>query len=53
MQADGNLVVYTVSSFPLWASHTSGYPNATLAIQNDGNMAIYWSGVAIWATNTC
>jgi len=53
-QSDGNLVVYAPDSRALWSSNTWGNPNATLALQNDGNVVIYRQsdGRAIWATHT-
>lgn len=45
-QADGNLVVYYIRQndgtqlIPVWDSHTYGHPNATLSVQDDGNLVI-------------
>jgi hypothetical protein len=53
MQADGNFVLYTAASKPLWASNTSGKKGAYLAIQDDGNLVVYAAGgTAIWASHT-
>lgn len=60
-QNDGNLVIYTARTQPLWSSNTWGIYNSTnqntLVMQNDGNLVLYQGGVnflgrAIWATGT-
>ena len=54
MQSDGNFVTYDKANKVIWASNTNyggGY-SYSLALQNDGNLVIYKSGQAIWATNT-
>ncbi len=36
-----------------WATFTSGYPGAYVAVQNDGNVVLYSSSaVSLWASNT-
>lgn len=36
-----------------WATFTSGYPGAYVAVQNDGNLVLYSSsGDSLWASNT-
>jgi hypothetical protein len=51
-QIDGNLVAYARTN-AVWNSGTSGNENATLIVQDDGNLIIRRAGpVAIWATNT-
>ncbi len=36
-----------------WATFTSGYPGAYVAVQNDGNLVLYSSSsAALWASNT-
>jgi hypothetical protein len=56
MQSDGNLVEYSASGAPIWASATnqaSGAPGAYAIMQGDGNFVIYnTSGQALWATGT-
>ena len=54
MQADGNLVLYNVSSQPIWASNTTGNPGAYLVNQaSDGNLVVYSaSGQALWNSGT-
>jgi phosphoribosyl-AMP cyclohydrolase len=50
MQTDGNLVVYSKSRKPLWASNTSRHGGAFLAVQNDGNVVIYSKAKkALWS----
>lgn len=54
MQSDGNFVTYDKAGTVRWASNTAygtGY-TYSLAMQTDGNLVIYKSGEAIWATNT-
>ena len=41
MQSDGNLVLYTSSSQPLWDSQTSGHLGAYARFQTDGNFVVY------------
>lgn len=52
MQGDGNLVVYSPAGDPLWASNTAGRANATLQLEDSGDLAIYSGGRAVWRTNT-
>lgn len=53
MQADGNLVLYTLNINPLWASNTNGKPVVKAVMQGDGNFVLYdTSNHAYWATNT-
>jgi hypothetical protein len=53
MQADGNFVVYTPTSTPLWNTYTSSHPGSYLVVQNDGNVVIYApNGAAVWSTGT-
>jgi hypothetical protein len=53
MQSDGNLVLYTSSGTPVWATGTPGNPGAYLEVQNDANLVIYSpSGTALWPTGT-
>ena len=57
MQGDGNLVVYNdpfISWTPIWNSGTPGYWNSWLALQNDGNMVLYYPGGSYtWNSQTC
>jgi hypothetical protein len=49
MQWDGNLVLYDGASQPVWASGTSGFPNAYLTVENAGHLVINDAGnVTIW-----
>ena len=50
MQGDGNLVLYSTHSHPLFASGTDRHPGATAFIQDDGNFVIYAGGAALWAS---
>jgi hypothetical protein len=52
-QNDGNLVLYSRSGTPLWATGTNAKGNV-LAVQSDGNVVMYGSywGQVLWATNT-
>jgi hypothetical protein len=50
LQGDGNLVVYSSSSQPLWASKTDGNPGAYLALSDDGGLAlISTGGCTLWS----
>ncbi|MFD7094638.1 hypothetical protein [Streptomyces xanthophaeus] len=51
MQADGNLVSYDAAMRPLWNSGTHRHPGAHLAVQNGGNIAVYYGGTPIWWSN--
>lgn len=51
MQADGNLVSYDAAMRPLWNSATDRRWGAHLAIQNGGNIAVYYGGDPIWWSN--
>lgn len=51
-QADGNLVLYSVSS-PLWASGTLGRGVGKAVMQGDGNLVIYnAANQPLWASGT-
>jgi hypothetical protein len=53
LQEDGNLVLYSQDSQPLWASGTDGQDVSTATMQDDGNLVLYSSGGdAVWAANT-
>ena len=54
MQADGNLTIYDAVDKCIWASGTTGNPNAYFAAQDDGNLVIYASDHtrALWETRT-
>ncbi|MGW6617961.1 hypothetical protein ACWGA0_31475 [Streptomyces erythrochromogenes] len=51
MQADGNLVSYDAAMRPLWNSATDRHWGAHLAVQNGGNIAVYYGGTPIWWSN--
>jgi parallel beta-helix repeat protein len=56
MQADGNLVLYSVTGTPLWSTATSGNPGARLVVQNDGNLVVYSpspGNTPLWSSGTC
>lgn len=56
-QADGNLVLYTATGAPVWASNTNGRGKA-LAFQFDGNLVVYrvdgtiTPADALWSSGT-
>lgn len=51
MQADGNLVLYdNVKKRVMWAAGTSG-PGNSAFFQSDGNLVVYNSHQALWASN--
>ena len=53
MQADGNLVIYSPTGEPHWATGTDGFPNSSLVLQADGNVVIYSTdGRVLWHSNT-
>ena len=52
MQGDGNLVGYTDSGVPTWASNSARSGGNRLVVQNNGNVVIYSSTRAVWASNT-
>ena len=53
MQDDGNLVLYSQSGKPHWASGTNGKAAAGCIMQADGNLVIYgFERNALWASNT-
>jgi hypothetical protein len=52
---DGNFVLYTASGAPVWASNTVKKDHSLvpgLAMQDDGNVVVYHSGMPVWATGT-
>jgi hypothetical protein len=55
LQTDGNFVVYAAAGVALWSAGSSG-SNPTLAVQEDGNIAVYATNAngqyAAWASNT-
>jgi hypothetical protein len=54
-QGDANLVVRNCDGAAIWASGTHTYPNAVLAFQANGNLAIYATtsaSTALWSTKT-
>ncbi|WP_438392708.1 curculin (mannose-binding) lectin [Caballeronia sp. DA-9] len=50
MQTDGNFVLYNAANKAVWDTETFR-PNSTLAMQDDGDVGIYWQR-SIWASNT-
>ncbi len=49
---DGNLVLYSPTGEPVWASNTSNKGATVLKMQKDGNLVIYGASGPLWATNT-
>ncbi|WP_037571481.1 polymorphic toxin-type HINT domain-containing protein [Phaeacidiphilus oryzae] len=54
MQADGNLVLYSLQSGQaIWSSNTAGHPGASAAMQTDGNFTVKdTDGTILWSTGT-
>ena len=62
MQGDGNLVLYTESNTPVWATRTEGSGAIRASLQDDGNLVLYTKEVerrfrrdepvAVWASQT-
>ena len=62
MQGDGNLVLYTESNTPVWATRTQGLGAVRASLQEDGNLVLYTKDVerrfrrdvpaAVWASHT-
>ena len=62
MQGDGNLVLYTESNTPVWATRTQGKGAVRASLQDDGNLVLYTKEVerrfrrdvpvAVWASHT-
>jgi hypothetical protein len=52
MQGDGNLVFYTATNQPKWATMTHGKTVTHCIMQTDGNLVIYNNTVPVWASDT-
>jgi hypothetical protein len=54
MRGDGNFVVYRNDDWStLWSSGTDGHPEASVVMQDDGDLVIYASdGKRLWSTAT-
>ncbi len=53
MQADGNLVEYSVGGQALWATGTHGDDGAHALMQANGNLALYdTAGAVLWSSNS-
>jgi hypothetical protein len=51
MQTDGNLVVYSASGTPLFATGARGDAGSRLVVQTDGNAVVYaGSGAPLWSS---
>jgi LysM domain len=48
MQGDGNLVLYTESNTPVWATRTQGSGAVRASLQDDGNLVLYTKEVERW-----
>lgn len=51
-QTDGNLVLYSPTGKPIWATGTEGQGADRFAIQSDGNVVLYAGNKVLWASNT-
>ncbi|MEV6972505.1 hypothetical protein [Kitasatospora sp. NPDC093806] len=51
VQDDGNLTAYDAAWRPLWESRTGRHPGAYLAIQNAGNLVVYYGSTPLWWSN--
>jgi surface antigen len=51
MHSDGRLNVYAPGWRQIWTSGSGGHADAYLGMQSDGNVVIYTSDGAVWATN--
>ena len=50
LQGDGNLVVYSTTSQPLWATNTDGNPGAYLVVTDDGKVSLLSAaGGVLWS----
>lgn len=53
LQTSGAATLFDVAQAPLWASPAAG-ANATLTLQNDGNLVLKNSvGAVVWQSSTC
>lgn len=53
LQPDGNLVVYSNFSNPVWSSNSQGQAGTSLVMQPDGNLVLYTQGgTPVWASGT-
>lgn len=48
MQGDGNLVLYTESNAPVWATRTQGKGAVRASLQDDGNLVLYTKQQESW-----
>ena len=52
MQPDGNFVVYSKTGRTVWTTSTARHPGAWLAVQANGDIAIYYARRALWSTGS-
>lgn len=53
MQTDGNLVLYSRGTIPIWSTRTNGLKVEKLIMQTDGNLVMYGANAyVIWHTRT-
>jgi|GEM_PF-3528045 len=52
LQTDGNLVAYTATNAPKWATGTNGRAVTHAIMQTDGNLVIYNGTAAVWSSNS-
>jgi hypothetical protein len=51
-EANGNLVLYQLNGFAIWATNTAGQTATSAIMQTDGNFVLYANGSTIWSSNT-
>ncbi len=52
MQADGNLVLYTISGAHIWSTATHHSGATHVIFQTDGNLVVYTPTIPVWASHT-
>ena len=52
LQEDGNLVLCNAEDEPIWSTGTAGSGAESLVMQSDGNLVLYSTNGAVWASGT-